>query len=382
MLMTDKKEKIRRLFNETFADKARVAWFFSRVYRDDRAMLLEQDGAVLSSLMMRPYRFLFHDSELGLAFIHGVATARAARGHGYMSQLMTQALHEAADSGMAFAAVIPSARSLYFFYDRFGFANAVYYDLQRYTSVHAFPVSRRYEPCPVDYDGFARLERRMACTVLHSEEDYTYIIERFELDHGTAAAVRDVENGGIAAMAFAVPRSGETHVEVLYAVDRDAADNVLSLVHSNRPMAVHAFPETGREVIVEEDTATVEAQNLPGAPIVEEPKPQQMICPEGREQLRPRAMLRIIDAMTVLTALAQAHPELEQVIRLHDSIIPANNGVFILRHGKCTRTDFTMRHLTLDVDIAVLTSLLFSSQRVGEVFSLPTVRPALPLMLD
>lgn len=41
MLMTDKKEKIRRLFNETFADKARVAWFFSRVYRDDRAMLLE-----------------------------------------------------------------------------------------------------------------------------------------------------------------------------------------------------------------------------------------------------------------------------------------------------------------------------------------------------
>ena len=112
MLMIDKKEKIRALFNATFTgNNAWNDWFFSRVYRDDEAMVLEQDGNVLSSLMVKPYAFLFHGSDVGLAYISGVATARSARQQGFMTQLMAGALHSVASQGHALAAVIPAIAS-------------------------------------------------------------------------------------------------------------------------------------------------------------------------------------------------------------------------------------------------------------------------------
>ena len=91
-------------------------------------------------------------------------------------------------------------------------------------------------------------------------------------------------------------------------------------------------------------------------------------------------MMRPVNVGMVLSALSQRYPETEQVIRVHDSIIPANNGVYVLHKGCCEHIDATIRRLTLDVDVRVLTSILFSSPKVSEVFGIHTGRAMISLM--
>lgn len=93
-------------------------------------------------------------------------------------------------------------------------------------------------------------------------------------------------------------------------------------------------------------------------------------------------MLRIVNAGKVLAAMAAADRRIEQVIRVHDNIVTANNGVYILHNGNCEHADSTMRKLTLDVNIATLAAIIFSSAEMGLVFGLDTHRAMLPLMLD
>ena len=91
-------------------------------------------------------------------------------------------------------------------------------------------------------------------------------------------------------------------------------------------------------------------------------------------------MTRITDVRLLLDAVAANDPAAEQVIRVHDSLIPQNNGVYIISGGTVTYTDATIRRLTLDVDASTLARIIFNSPRVGAVFGLPSMRPTLQLM--
>ncbi len=105
--------------------------------------------------------------------------------------------------------------------------------------------------------------------------------------------------------------------------------------------------------------------------------------PTGRKaSLRSRGMLRIINAEVVLAALAASNQKIDQVIRVHDPVIAANNGVFVLRKGQCTRASVPVKKYALDVSVDVLARVIFSSPEIGDVFELPTRRPFISLMLD
>lgn len=93
-------------------------------------------------------------------------------------------------------------------------------------------------------------------------------------------------------------------------------------------------------------------------------------------------MARIVNAEKLLQAIASEYPQTEQTIRIHDRLLPENNGVFIIKRGQVERSNSTIRRLTLDVAIDTLAKIIFNSKRIGETFSLPTFRPAMSLMLD
>lgn len=344
------KERVFRIYSEAFgSDPAWNRWFFNTVYREEEAMMLIKGGNAVSTLMLQSYRFRYAGQELPMAYISGAATSRQFRGKGHMSELMGDALRNSYDRGDAFASLIPANRRLFCFYEKFGFATVFFTDRERYTSMHVFTMSTDYTGVPPTYEGFARLERMAPSTVVHSERDYVNIIWDIAHDNGTVKAVADTASGETAAMAFAVAGREEITVKELLAVNDEARETVLAEVRS-------AMPE------------------LP-----------MVVCAPPADRgvtLSPRGMIRIIDAHQVLRVLAEQNPRTEQVIRIHDDRIPENNGVYIVRDGRCEKTDHTIRHLTLDTDISTLAGILFSAPKIGDIFGLPSCHPMMQLMLD
>lgn len=344
------KKQVFQLFDEAFPqDRRWNSWFFDNVYSDDQAVTLVEDGNTVSSLLMQSYQFAFHGSDLQMAYFCGICTAADKRGKGNLSRLMHQALTEAYDREYALAALIPANERLFFVYDRLGFSTTVYVDVERYTSAYRF-CEDGYRAVTCDYEIFRRLEDRRSCAVLHDKLQFKHICEDITADGGGVFAVRS-ENDESMAVAFAVPVSWCDRVEVrdLLATDDKAAEAVLAQVRNrfpNRGLNVFSLPENRRTA------------------------------------LSARGMMRIINAEKVLSAIGNDKMAAEQVIRVHDNILPQNNGVYIIGNNGCRRVDETLRRLTLDVDIATLTGIIFSSEKIGSVFGLRTSRAAMPLMLD
>lgn len=337
-----------RIFKSSFKTSPRWSdWFFTDVYRDEDVVSLTIDDHTASVLMLSPTTMAFHGIDLPASYVSCVATATAERGKGYMSKLMTEAIDRMHAKGDAFALLIPDGKRLYFFYDRFGFATTFYVDEQRYTSVHAFATSDDYVPAEPTYAMFSRLEAMRANGVRHTRTDFNNIMRDIELDKGIVLAISDA-SGDSAAMAF-VNIYDNAVVKALLATDDVAAEAVLALVRS----------EVGEKSVV------VNAQ------------PDDRAC-----GLRARGMARIINAPMVLGALAEAFPKMTMTIRLHDDLIADNNATYQIKNGACGVVDNYEGRPDLDVHVSVLAALLFSAPSIASIFSLPSARPTLDLMLD
>lgn len=346
-----RKDEFVHLFRDAFAEPGKwVAWLADNVYNDDDFLSVDEGShRSASGLLLSPYATNFHGRELPSGYISCVATLREHRGKGLMHTLMHKAINTAARRGMALCSLIPASDRLYFLYNPMSFATVYYVDEQRYTSLHTFTDPHGYVPAEPAFEILHKLEKASDGAVLHTRRDFANILADLTFDGGSAFAVEGPE--GSCAMAFMVPDPGGESVTVKYlgTTDQDAAEAVLCQVRR----------EAGERRIV--------VWRSPGA------------RPNG---LRSRGMARIVDAAHILSVLAEQAPEIDQVIRVRDNIVAENNAVFILHKGTCTRVDDTMRRVTLDVEISVLTRILFSSPRIGDVFGIPTVRPHLPLMLD
>ena len=338
----------RRLFTDGFSESRQwLDWFLAEVYRDEDLVCLEEGGKPVSGLLLTPYICDFHGAPMPTGYISCVATARDERGKGYMARTIRMALARAADRDMAFCSLIPANRRLFFTYDSLGFSTIYYIDEQRYTSLHRFRPTGAFSAVEPDYEMLARLERAQGGAILHTPGQYECILADLAMDRGRVLACTDSAEGN--AMAFVTVSDECATVKYLPATSAEAAEAVLAMVREIAP---------GQCIVVW------------GAPMTES------------RSLRSRGMARIVNAQLVLSTLAARYPAIDQTIRLHDSLIAANNGVYILRHGNCDKVSDTMRRITLDVDISVLTRILASTPAIGNVFGLPAVRPTLQLMLD
>lgn len=359
---TDIKKEYARLWHTVFPeDRAWNDWFFENAVDEKNIqMLLGQNLEPISGLLMQPYGFKYFDENLTMAYICGVATYRQYRGHGFMSNLMRDSLQSAYTRGDAFASVIPAERRLFFYYDRFGFATVVYNRMERYTSLHAFSAVENFRVSNPDFKAFHDLETKMPVTVTHTRKDFINILSDIEHDHGVVIQIDD-ETSSPLAMAFAVVSpSGEIHVRQLLGLYQPALDMALHEVK----MKLGAE----RPLLVWRAAGMVDRLDAPVS-------------------LRPRAMMRIVNAEMVLSSLSRQFPTINQIVRVRDSIIKENNAVFRLSDGKIRRYDSTTvvadgRHVTLDLTIDVLTKILFSDEAVGNIFGLPASRPEVSLMLD
>lgn len=339
----------RYLFGEGFNEpRAWLDRFMEHVYRDDDFICVrDAAGRAVSGLLLSPYSTAFHGAAMPLGYISCVATVRDERGKGYMSRAMQLTLNSAAERGMGLAALIPADSLLFYTYSHYGMATVYYVDEQRYTSLHRFAMPDGFAAAVATYPLLERLERAAAEGVLHTAAQYAFITDDLAMDGGFVLAATRPE--GDAAMAFVDVSGDEALVRYLPATSAEAAEAALALVRER----------VGERRIVVWDR--------PG---------------DRRVSLRRRGMARIVNADMVLSSLASAYPQLDMVIRLRDPVIAANDGIYILREGECTRVQHTLRRIALDVSVDVATRILFSAPAIGDIFGLPSFRPMLPLMLD
>ncbi len=352
-----KKKEFEDIYAAAFTDPREWRrWFIDTVvgenHDDDIILISDTAGRAAASALLTHYTFIYAGSELPSGYISCVATKPEARAHGLASQAMTQTLQAAYDRGYAFAELIPATRSLYGFYSRFGFADAFYADEERYTALHTFDYATEGSVVPPSYDIFHALEMKVGCGVVHSENDFSNIIGDLGFESGRS--VLFVQAGESFACLFASwdsEREGDTVT-------------VRSLLADNETAACAALRELRR--LTGERPITVWRPPVSG----------------NKAHLRVRGMARIVHAQTVLQALAEAHPSLHYTIRLHDSLLHANDGFYTIANGRCMRTDTPTRTPDLEVTVSVLTSILFSAEKIGNIFLLPTRRPYMSLMLD
>lgn len=340
----------RKLFELAYKPQpSQSDWFMEHVYSDDALMMLHDERQrAVTALLLHEFDYQLFGSELSCAYICGACTHPQGRGQGYSSQLLRDTLLAAADRGCTLCAVRPHDSALYFFYEKYGFARAVYIDRQRYTALHTFAVADDLKPAEVCYEDFHRLELVANNTVVHSRADFSLIIDELQLDNGVAAAA--ARDGVVCSMAFGTDRgNGVVNVRALFAADGSesaAADAVLAQLrdhYGEAMMVVDCFP--GR--------------------------------PNAR--LEPCGMLRVLDVPTLLQAVAAADPALDVCIAVHDSLIGRNNGFYRLAAGEC-RPCRDRLHPDLDVSVDVLVRILSSSPSIASIIGLPGDYARLPLM--
>lgn len=347
----NRQEAFREVFSSAFDDSRRWRdWFFSKVavHDDEISIALDGMGKPVGALLMQPYTFLYRDAELPTEYMSCVATKPEARSKGVASELIAKALVEAAARGSVLCELIPAHDHLYYFYRRFGYSGVFYVDRLRYTALH--PFKAHGEAAEPDYELFSALERRVGCGILHSSEQYAFVLEDIAIDGGYALAVRSDEGSAIA---LAVPEGDAVKVKCLLADTPELADGVLAQL---------------RELVGEKAIVT-DTPPLTG----------------DKAFLRAYGMVRILNAEALLAAVAASHSRLKYNVRVRDEIIEANNGLFALSGGKCRRVECGAElssEPNLDVDIVTLAAILFSSERTASIFGLPARRPNMSLMLD
>lgn len=346
-----KSKFFKKVFNAAFAESEQWRqWFYDAVVADDDVVVGEDGaGRQVSALLLQNYGFLFHGTVLSSGYISCVGTLPEARGKGAASRLMVGALREAAARGMAFCELIPAADSLFFFYRRFGFATVFYVDRLHYTSLHRFTQAADGALCQPDADILGRLERANRCGVLHDAVQFSQVLKDMEID-GDSYALAATDGLGGEAMAFVRSNDSQATVRSLLNTSEAAADTVLAEVRRREP---------DKMIVVE--TPPVSATHA---------------------FMRSRGMGRIVDAGKILAAVAAAHKEVRQAIRLTDSLLTENSGIYLLSDGICRRDDAYAGHIDLDTSPDILTAILLGSPAAGNIFNIPAGRPYMAMMLD
>lgn len=353
----DKKTDYKKIYKESFNDSVEfMEMYFDKVYRDDEAMLLDIDGIPASGLLLKQYMMNFHGITVPVGYICGAATARRMRSHGYMSELLLEALRKAYDSGDYLLTLKPADRPLYGYYDRFGFTTVFYIQEERYTSAHTFDDSDGIFSFSLDAtddrvrEKFRILNSLRIGTLLFDNQDYDVIVEDNRLDKGEIVSAFNTVSQEVEAIAFAVRNEERITVRDILYVTEQAREAVLGEVKRR-------FGEYPVTVITRPDDES-------GVPI------------------EARGMGRIVNVLAVLEAIASSNNKLRAAIRVHDHHLPQNSHIYIIDNGCVTINDGFGGKLDLDVTQEVLTTIVFSAPHVGSIFNLPTFRPFMTLMLE
>lgn len=130
-MLVESKEKyigsLISLWHKVFGDNEEyIKLFFTKAYFNSEAFAVTDGDEVVSCLYLLKSVIRCDGKLYKGRYLYAAATLDEYRGKGLMSQLIKEALEYAENEGLNFIALVPATDSLYGYYERFGFDEAMY----------------------------------------------------------------------------------------------------------------------------------------------------------------------------------------------------------------------------------------------------------------
>ena len=114
-LKDNEKGKSEALYRGAFPEDkdAFVEYYYSYVTKDNRILVLEQEGEISSMLHLNPYRLSVNGTEVNAYYYVAVATKAECRHQGMMRKLLVRSLNDIHEEGHPFTYLMPVNRAIY-----------------------------------------------------------------------------------------------------------------------------------------------------------------------------------------------------------------------------------------------------------------------------
>ena len=114
-LKQEEKETSRALWEAAFPEDSRSFddYYFNEKLKDNRILVKEENGEVISMAHLNPYRVQVRGREYGLFYIVGVATKEECRHRGHMRDILTALLQDMRRERLPFTFLMPAAEAIY-----------------------------------------------------------------------------------------------------------------------------------------------------------------------------------------------------------------------------------------------------------------------------
>ena len=114
-LKDNEKGKSEALYRGAFPEDkdAFVEYYYSYVTKDNRILVLEQEGEIASMLHLNPYKLSVNGTETDAYYYVAVATKAECRHQGMMRKLLVRSLNDIHGEGHPFTYLMPANRAIY-----------------------------------------------------------------------------------------------------------------------------------------------------------------------------------------------------------------------------------------------------------------------------
>lgn len=113
------------LWNESFGDTAEeIMFFINNKYLPENTLVAEENGEIASVLFLLDGKMCIRGIEYPSYYLYAACTLKKYRGRGFMAKLLEEAERIAALREIDFICLMPGEKSLFDFYEKFGYKTA------------------------------------------------------------------------------------------------------------------------------------------------------------------------------------------------------------------------------------------------------------------
>ncbi len=110
------------LWNEAFPDsEENIRFFIDNRFVPQNTVVYEDGGEVVSMLFLLDGNLIIEEKSYSSYYLYAACTAKRCRGRGIMAKLLGKAKEIAAERNKHFICLMPAEKSLFDFYERFGY---------------------------------------------------------------------------------------------------------------------------------------------------------------------------------------------------------------------------------------------------------------------
>ncbi len=317
MLLTPEEIKLqtRNLWRTCFNDSEEfIDIYFEDKYTDEANLTVLHEAQVVAAMQLLPYRMTFYGATRKAGYISGLATLPEFRGKGYATNLLNEAHRRLLGQGAMLSFLIPGNEDLRKFYEspeHGAYWTAVHrqelpLDVSKDGSTEKIEVVRPDEWANEFYVFYRRLTQELPFMVHPSENDFFAALETADLQDGYVLIARNKRRTVGFCLAAKEP-NGRVYIRTL-AITEAAA---------RAAFVEYLCRECGVDKVY-----------------------RRFCLPGSLKESKPYAMARVINVPLFLHTIAAANPGFQLHIGVeNDTVIPENNGWYIIENGQVRPTD-------------------------------------------